>query len=226
MKKLFVVSITCFLLFVFAIPAKAKKPNTCATIQSGEILYSSGHYLEGNPLVIGYDDYGYNYQAHMFVGSYANIYLGEAGYPPYEGDDESYLAENPGAESHWAWPYRTTKVMMKWNDAWLSNKDCDGDGKLDRHYGYPTYIGSGAWLTNHMWDEYASGNKWNYFTKIVAVPDDATKIDGVWYNTDGVEIGPVIWGQFATIMEIYNDQETANHGVEYLSPAGPGFGKY
>ncbi|MFH1741608.1 MAG: hypothetical protein ABIH23_21590, partial [bacterium] len=190
----------------------------------------AGHYLEGQPLQVGFDPYGYNYQGHMFSGSYANAYLGGAGYPPYEGDDEAYLAENPGAASHWTWPYRDVQLLMKWNDAWLSNKDCDGDGKLDRHYGYPSYIGSGAWETNHQSetyvDEYGETQKWNYFVKIVAAPADATLVGGVWYAADGTEIGPAIWGEFATIQSIYNDTATGDHGVEYLSPAGPGVGKF
>lgn len=198
----------------------AKKAADCVTIQDGILLYSSGHYLEGEPLTVGFDIYGYNYQGCMFKGSYANVYLGSAGYPPYEGDDEAYLAENPGAASHWAWPYRDTDLLMKWNNAWLSNTDCDGDGKLDRHYGFGSYIGSGAWETNHM--KGGSGkDSWTYFTKIVAVPSDAVNIGGIWYTADGTEIGPVIWGQFATIMEV-----ESKTGVTYLSPAGPGFGKW
>ena len=156
----------------------------------------------------GFDPYGYNYQGHMFSGSYVNVYLGGAGYPPYNGDDVSYLAANPGAENHWAWPYR------------LSNQDCDGDGKLDRHYGFDSYIGSGAWLTNHM-----SGGQgrdhWTYFTKIVAAPADATLTDGIWYLVDGTELGPEIWGQFATIQEV-----ESGVGATYISPAGPGFGQF
>ncbi|MCK4581454.1 MAG: hypothetical protein KAU10_08875, partial [Dehalococcoidia bacterium] len=101
------------------------------TIQDGIIQYSAGHYLGGEPLTVSYDPYGYNYQAHMFKGSIANAYLGKDGFPPYEGDAEAYLAENPGAESKWYWPYRDDELVMKWNDAWLSNKDCNGDGKLD-----------------------------------------------------------------------------------------------
>ncbi len=203
--------------------------NSCTTLQGGDILYSSGHYLAGQPIKTGFDAYGYNYQAHMFSGSYTNSYLGGAGFPPYLGDDEAYLAANPAAEAHWAWPYRSTQLLMKWNDAWLANTDCDNDGKLDRHYGYPTYIGSGAWLTNHQWDSYPLDEneyKWNYFIKIVATPADATTVGGIWYNADGAEIGPVIWGEFATILEIYNDQGTGEHGVFYKSPVGPGFGKY
>lgn len=195
-------------------PAKA-----CTSIQSGELLYSAGHYLASEPLMIGFDPYGYNYQGKLFSGSYANAYLGRDGLPPYEGDDEAYLAENPDAENHWTWPYRNDNVMMKWNDAWLDNKDCDGDGLLDRHFGYDSYRGSGAWLTNHQSGEYLGDDeetyKWNYFVKIVAAPSDAEAVEGVWYTADSKEIGPVIWGDFAKIMEVYNDQGTGDHGLLY-----------
>jgi hypothetical protein len=190
------------------------------TIQSGEVLYSAGHYLAGEPLQVGYDPYGYNYQAHMFRGSYANVYLGGAGFPPYDGDDDAYLADNPGAAAHWAWPYRGVQLIMKWNDAWLSNKDCDGDGKLDRHYGFDGYIGSGAWETNHMIGGEGTDH-WTYFVKIVAVPEDAMLVEGIWYDANGTEIGPMIWGQFATIQEV-----ESGLGATYISPAGPGFGKW
>lgn len=196
------------------------KRGGCVSIQDGILTYSASHYLAGEPLMTGYDAYGYNYQGHMFRGDYVNVYMGGYGYPPYDGNDDSYLSENPDAENVWCWPYRGTRLVMKWNDAWLSNKDCDGDGKLDRHYGYGSYIGSAAWLTNHMygWDE---NGRWTYFTKIVAVPDDAVLKNGVWYTADGTEIGPEIWGSFATIQEV-----ESGAGATYISPAGPGFGKW
>lgn len=202
-------------------PASAGGRSKCTTIQEGVLTYSAGHYLEGEPLRIGYDPYGYNYQAHLFNGSYANVYLGGAGFPPYDGDDDAYLKDNPGAKNHWAWPYRNVQLNMKWNDAWLSNKDCDGDGKLDRHHGHASYIGSGAWLTNHMRGVEDDGTHWTYFTKIVAVPTDATLTGGVWYDHDGTEIGPAIWGQFAVLQEV-----ASGAGATYVSPSGPGFGKW
>jgi len=205
----------------------AKKGNLGGiTIQDGILTYNVGHYLAGEPLKTGYDIYGYNYQAHLFNGYYANVYLGGEGFPPYNGDTDSYLAENPGAETKWYWPYRDVKLEMKWNDAWLSNMDCDGDGKLDRNYGSSSYIGSGAWLTNHQSGTNDDGTKWTDFVKIVAVPADAKSISGTWYTTDNKEIGPSIWGSFAIIQEIYNDPMAGAHGKEYLSPAAPGFGKY
>ena len=223
----------CCLLLVAV--SGAKKNDNCTTIQDGILTYSTGHYLEGEPLEVGYDIFGYNYQAHIFNGSYANAYLGGYGFPPYEGDDEAYLAENPDAESSWGWPFRDIKLQMKWNDAWLSNKDCDGDGLLDRHHGFDSYIGSGAWLTNHQSGEYeldgeheSDGEtiKWNYFVKIVAAPADATLDGGVWYAADGTEIGPVIWGSFAIIQQVENDPGLGVHGAQYVSPAGPGLGKW
>ena len=202
----------------------------CTRIQDGTIIYSAGHYLEGQPLKVGYDIYGYNYQAHMFNGYYANVYLGGEGLPPYEGDTEAYLAANPEAENKWYWPYRDCELLMKWNDAWLGNKDCDGDGKLDRHFGYDSYIGSGAWETNHQKDSYIGDDgkehQWEYFCKIVAVPADAVLVDNIWYTAEGTEMGPSIWGAFAIIQSVYNDPYGGYHGVEYVSPASAGFGFY
>lgn len=215
------------------VPVIGGKRNRGTTIQDGILTYSEGHYLEGEPLTTGYDPFGYNYQAHIFVGSYANVYLGRNGFPPYEGDDDAYyqrLVDEDFAENledaaeimdkEWYWDYRNVWLMMKWNDAWLSNKDCDGDGKLDRHFGYDSYIGSGAWLTNHMRGEDGE-DIWTYFVKIVAVPEDAYLCKEIWYTADETEIGPVIWGSFAIIQQVGSGE-----GVIYVSPSGPGFGKW
>jgi hypothetical protein len=227
MKKvlvvLFILTLACT-----AFAQKGKK-STCITLQDGIVTYSTGHYLAGQPIITGYDPYGYNYQAHMFSGFYFNSYAGGAGFPPYEGDDDEYLAANPAAANHWAWPYRKDDLIMKWNEGWLSNLNCDGDAKLDRHFGFVSYIGSGAWLTNHQSGTYVMEGKeyhWTYFTKIIAAPADARLSGGIWYAADGTEIGPAIWGEFATIQEIYNDTGTGDHGILYRSPAAPGFGKY
>lgn len=183
--------------------AIAKKIKDCLTIPGGGIFTSTGE--EINP---GYDEWGYNYQALIFNGPYCYY-------------DRQYT---PGE------PYCDVSLQMKWNDAWLSNKDCDGDGLLDRHYGYESYVGSEAWLTNHMWGSYTDEDgkvcHWTYFVKIIAVPADAIKEEGIWYAADGTEIGPSIWGSFAEIQWIENDPCAGIHGAQYISPVGPGFGKW
>ena len=187
--------------------APATPAEKCTTIQSGELLAS-----DSTVITVGYDDWGYNYQARLFNGGYCDSYRDAA----------------------WCQPYKDVYLAMKWNDAWLSNKDCDGDFLLDRHYGFDSYIGSGAWLTNHQSGEYEDGEgnicKWNYFVKIVAAPSDAVTryIDDVlcWCAADGTEIGPAIWGAFAIVQQVENDPCADIHGVQYLSPVGPGFGIY
>ena len=200
MKKLLVIILV---LAMFTSVAYAGKPEEGTRIKDQELMYADGHYLDEEYLPFGYDIFGYNYQAHMFNGTTANVYLGKAGFSPYLGDDESYLAENPTAVNHWAWPYRNNELIMKWNDAWLSNMDRDDDGNLDRHHGFDSYIGSGAWLTNHE-VYYEDDVLIEYFVKIVAAPADAYTDDGYWYTVDHVEIGPVIWGAFAIIQEEEN----------------------
>jgi hypothetical protein len=176
---------------LIAVPIMAKGGDTCTTIKEGTLTASNG-----DPLVLGYDEFGYNYQAHMFNGRYCD-------YDRVEGGS-----------------YCDVTLVMKWNDAWLSNKDCDGDGKLDRHYGFASYIGSGAWCTNHQTGE-DDGQKWTYFVKIVAAPANAYAASGIWYAADGTEIGPVIWGEFAIIQQV-----ESGLGATYVSPSGPGLGKW
>jgi hypothetical protein len=197
MKKLMFVLVALALL---AIPsaAIADEPDRCTTIQSGMITDSAS-----NPLTVGYDQFGYNYQAHMFSGRYCDYDRVIGG------------------------PYCDVNLIMKWNDAWISNTDCNGDGKLDRYYGHDSYIGSGAWLTNHMWGTYEQDGticEWDYFTKIIAAPADAYEVGGIWYAADGTEIGPVIWGAFATIQQVENDPCVGIEGMQYLSPDHLGFG--
>ena len=187
-----------------SVPSESRKgKSACTTIQDGNLLTS-----DGNTIATGYDDWGYNYQARLFNGLYCDSYR----------------------DAPWCQPYKEVKLMMKWNDAWLSNKDCDDDELLDRHFGHDSYIGSGAWLTNHQSGVYDGEDgqecKWNYFVKIVAAPIDATLTDGIWYAADDTEIGPVIWGSFATIQQVENDPCAGLNGLQYLSPGGPGFGKF
>jgi len=215
-KKIFMVLVVLIALMLSTTTVMADKPteydpegneigwqkSTCTNIQSGS-LYSS----DGVQLSTGFDAWGYNYQGHLFNGYYCDAYRDAA----------------------WCQPYAEDQLMMKWNEAWLANVDCDGDGSLDRHYGFDSYIGSGAWLTNHQSGEYEQDGQscqWNYFVKIVAVPADAYEVDGNWYNADGTGIGPVIWGDFAVIQDVTNDPCAGLHGLQYSSPDHNGLGDW
>ena len=197
MKKLILgLLVIAILISSFGLAAKGGKNAGCTQIQSGELTTT-----DGETLTTGYSEWGYNYQAYMYNGLYCN-------YHP--------LYRPGGPYADWCWAnYGDVKLMMKWNDAWLDNKDCDGDGLLDRHYGSPVYEGSGAWLTNHITGTNEDGTKWTYFTKIVAKP--AADFDCA--SVGGVQI----WGAFCTIQNVVNDPSTGEHGVQLLvNPAGFG----
>jgi hypothetical protein len=142
--------IVCLLSIVLAVPftALAGGPKGCTSIQSGTLVDGAG-----NPIVTGYDQFGYNYQAHMFNGT-------------YDSSDRTLDGTYWGSTGD----YVDDKLMMKWSDDWLSNQDCTGDGKLDRDG--LTGISKG-WLTNHIEGDYydAFGNlqDYTYFVKIVWV---------------------------------------------------------
>ena len=169
------------------------KEDGCTTIQDGTLLTS-----DNKVITTGYDEWGYNYQAHLFNGGYCDAYR----------------------DAPWCQPYKDVNLIMKWNDAWLSNRDCDGDGLLDRHHGLGSYIGSGAWTTNHQSGEYELDGKtckWNYFVKIVAKPTDGYECADVG--------GEEIWGSFCVIQSVYNDPCDGYHGLEFKA-VRPGLGNW
>ena len=191
-----------FLISVLSVSVMAKKDKDYATIQDGTITD-----IKGNPISVGYDQWGYNYQAHMFYGFYNN----------YNRPDD--LATNG------------TMLIMKWSDTWLSNKDRNNDTKLDRGSEANNYTSSaapGAWLTNHQWGVYENGTHWYYFVKIVHPGADAVynSTTDSYYTADGVLIGPAIWGAYARILQISNDPNYDEHGVLNNWPAPAGFGSY
>lgn len=142
MKK--IISILAFVLLSLSflvVPTFAA--SSCATIKDGTITD-----IAGNVLVNGYDQWGYNYQAHMFNGYYNNY--SRPPVPVTSGDN----------------------LIMKWSDSWLANVDCNGDGKLDRGLVDGVVGGTSlGWLTNQVNGSYtdANGDNQHYtdFVKIV-----------------------------------------------------------
>jgi hypothetical protein len=174
-KLLFLTAIVAVFTFTSS-PVMAAKPSadTCKTIQSGLLTD-----VKGTTIGLGYDQWGYNYQAHMFNGLYENY--SRPTVPVTEG---------------------SLNLIMKWNDAWLSNKSCDTDLKLDR----PNPVqGSGAWLTNHVTGTYPSTTKFNW------------NVSGVW-NFDVVSTKYP--GTYAKTMTISQDSSGNITGTGANVPTG------
>lgn len=191
MKKLLgFIAIVAAITAIAALSSSAAfaKPS-CANIQSGTITDSVG-----NPISVGFDQFGYNYQAHLFAGT-------------YDSSDRTLDGTYWGSTGD----YVDDKLSMKWSDDWLANRDCDGNGKLDRGSAAP-YGTSQGWLTNQVVGDYDSDGDgtqdahYTYFAKIV------------WVGPGGN-----LWGEYTIIQEVNNDPVGGFHGLQ-LKVGAPGFG--
>lgn len=156
----------------------------CVKIASGQLLDSAG-----NQVKPGVDGWGYDYVNRYFEGRYCHLKRGNA------------------AQLCKAFPDH--HLTMDWNEAWLSSLDCNGDGKLDRHAGYPSYRDSGAWLHTTIARPYLTddGRRCEelHETTYMAAPFDAVLRDGSWYDAAGDLLGPVIWGDFYVSEDYFTD---------------------
>lgn len=179
-----------FLALTLVMSGTAVAGTTCASIKGGTITDTFG-----NVLATGYDAFGYNYQAHMFNGTYDSsdrvldgMYWGDPGSVDYADDS----------------------LIMKWSDAWLSNQDCDGDHRLDRGLVDGVVHGTSmGWLTNQNEGDYTDGNgshHYTYFSKMV------------WTGP-----GSPLWGEYTMIQEAYNDPYGGTTGLQ-AKVGTPGFG--
>ena len=184
MRRLIILAIALFAAAILvptstALAAKGGKNAGCATIAGGTIVDSAG-----NPVTVGYDQFGYNYQAHMFNGTYDSSDRNLDG--TYWGVTDDFVDD---------------KLMMKWSDDWLANVDCTGDGKLDR--GADAGGISQGWLTNHVEGDYDSdgdGTQDAHFTDFVKI---------VWVGPGGS-----LWRQYDIIQEVLNDPAAGLHGLQ------------
>jgi len=161
-----------------------------ATIPSGQVSYPPGHYLAGQTVETGVDVFGWNFQAQRAEAPIEDMLGCWEGLPPFEGESGMYM-------------------RAKWNDAYLSTRDLNGDGYLDWHplLDFPdpanhltfagNWQGSGAVFAAHWTWPFAGGE---VETTWVAVPTGAylewVPMGGdcscpTWFaSAGGPELGP------------------------------------
>jgi hypothetical protein len=214
MKKFVIWAVFILMSLVFAGLASAANDG-CTRIQDGillisDIYFTSYDFTDDGPIQTGFDDYGYNYQAMTYNGNGCGFWL------DVDGCDASI------------------DVLINWNDDFLSNKDCNGDGHLDRHLGFPNYQGSGAWLTfqsSGKREIEGKMRKWSLFQKVIAVPADAELTWwNEWYTIDGDLIGPAAHaygGYGLAIVEVIDNPSPdgwGEHGLYFKSESNSGLG--
>ncbi len=119
---------------------------------------------QGKPVLIGYDQYGYNYQSRAYQGLYLNH---ERPLLPTQND--------------------LAMLQMRWSERWLSNKDCDHSTMLDRGGDRKDEAPKG-WLTYHEKGSYIdidnNERSYSYFVKIIYIEESfaCPSEDVIWDN--------------------------------------------
>lgn len=183
-----------------AVAQGAQGAQDCLKIQSGLITDKSGNVV----ITVGYDKYGYNYQAHIFNGLVENY-------------SRPTTVVTTGTEN----------LVMKWSDDWVANVDCDLNGKLDRGLNPKTGVSTGismGWVTNHYEGDYEGSDgelhHYTYFAKIVYVGAKPAVGPDPWAATR-------IWGQYAIIEEIQTDPFGEYGGrLKSSKLVAPGLGRF
>ena len=227
MKNFILLSAT-FVLFLFFTSC-----NTEALDETNSLLTSENSKTTKSKSNAGYDAWGFNFKAHNFKSYLINAMLGDPafeGMPHYRKPGVVYLGEG---QVFWdnlvaEYPYFVNimppglldcKMEMKWNDALLNS-----EGVYP-----PTWNDTGAWIM-FKYKMNTESEKWNHIRKFVCISEGDELIDGIWYNSDGQEIGmeSYYWGDSLIIKQVINtgDNPWVPYAMppDYLCPNWVGFG--
>ncbi|MFD1316909.1 hypothetical protein [Namhaeicola litoreus] len=158
--------------------------------ESFELSKSFEANKQNNSKYTGFNEFGYNWQAHHFNGVVMNAifgdYIDENGNPamgldPYNGDDEAYLAKYPWLaleEYQMLWSFRNIHLVMHWSKTLISDFGVYPDN----------WFNSGSWITFH-YSGINNHKNWSQFQKLVAARSSDELINGIWYDRNGNELG-------------------------------------
>jgi len=186
----------------------------------------------GNEKITGFDEWGFNWNAHEFRGYTVNMLLGDhafIGMPHYkkyvyrgEGMDFWDMLVSEFEYFPWLMPAELldSRLVSTWNEALISS---DGE--------YPAngWLDSGAWIV-FDYSGKAGNERWKAMRKLVAARSTDQLTDGVWYNEAGEEIGleSMFWSDLI-IVQVVNNGDVPPFPFffeDYNSPYGPGYGQY
>lgn len=198
----------------------------------------SAHSSLENPenKLTGFDQWGYNWNAHQFNGYVINAWFGDEvdpaapwykKEPPFDGDVFSYQEAYPEVLEYPFWTYGDMKLVMHWNEAAISSEGV---------YQYPIRD-SGAWITF----KYSQGegvNKWAQFQKYVAAKasdelrvyfydDQGVPVYGEWFSKEGESVGLYYLWPDRILIQVVNAGNIPEWLLSsYKSPLFPGIGKF
>ncbi|TLX77035.1 hypothetical protein E9993_04960 [Labilibacter sediminis] len=184
----------------------------------------------------GFDQWGYNWNAHHFRGYLMNAWFGDEMYPdapwykkepPFDGNVEAYQEAHPEVLEYPFWIYGDMEVVMHWNETSISKNGVYNENILD----------SDAWITFH-YSQGENENRWSQFQKFVAAKkndekviyvwdDNGNPVYGEWFSQEGELLGLYYLWADRILIQVVNTGNLPNGFLPtYKGPLGQGIGKY
>lgn len=216
--------ITIIVLFGLLLLSSCSKETMDETLDLNQIQETELAAKNSKNNDIGFNEYGFNWNAHHFNGILLNVFFSDPffqgapwyGMDPYMGDEAGYLEKYPDADKFWFWGYRHINLVMHWNEALISRDAVYAD----------SWINSNAYITFH----YSGGEgsaSWSQFQKMVAAKDTDYFSEGKWFNMYDEEIGIASGYSDLVLISVVNTGEIpAMFYDAYHNPISSGLGKY
>lgn len=185
---------------------------------------------KNNSKMLGYDEWGFNFEAQHFKGYLINMILADPAFqtmPHYR----NHLYTGQGQE-FWDMLMNTYGYFDQIMPGFLL--DCElrskwNDGIMDKNGVYPqTWVDSNGIISfkYSMTDE--NGKRWSHFRKLVSSRSTDELVDGFWFNEDGQEIGfESYWWPTLIVVQVNNTGNPPSIFYnDYIAPYGQGYGHY
>ncbi|RKD91872.1 hypothetical protein [Mangrovibacterium diazotrophicum] len=184
---------------------------------------------KANVKLTGFDDWGFNWNAQQFNGYLINMMLGDSyfeGWPHYKqhvynGEGSEFWNMLVANYDYWIYMMPPELLDTRLNAHWNS-------GLIRKDGVYPeTWVNSNGWIVFKYSGE-VDGQYWSHMRKLVSSRSSDTLSGGIWYNSEGKEIGfeSMYWPELIVIQVVNEGEIPPFFYDEYNSPWGPGYGKY
>ncbi len=197
---------------------------------------TAGDLKSANSAIKGFDQWGYNWNAHQFNGYLINAMFGDNidesvewyhKEPAFDGDLAAYAEAHPEVLNYPFWAYEDMTLVMHWNESCISKEGV---------YQYPI-LDSDAWITFH----YRMGegeNRWSQFQKFIAASssdvlvvyfydEGGNPVYGQWFSVEGDYLGDYyLWPDRILVQVVNTGNVPEGMLAGFKSPISPGIGFY
>lgn len=230
--KALILTLSMTMIFFFACNEDSISPEI--PFEDENVTVSTdGKLADENARMTGFDEWGFNYNAHLYKGYLINAMIGDPAFEgtphyretPYQGEGVEFWNNFIKKYDYFIYwmpaGLLDCELTMRWNESLLSTTGVYPD----------TWMDTDAYI-NFKYTLKTDSENWTHIRKLVAI-QSTDYLDGDrWYNQYGEEIGmkSYYWPDRLIIVQVinvgYNQYVPGAMPPDYTAPNGHGWGTY